>query len=163
MTQPNPPPTGQVPQVPLAAQIAALVPQPVSQQPIVPPSSVLPQPQPQPQLPYAVIVTDGNGIEHPVAVIRAALHLKRDGLESPKGSIELEAQVHNRPDVPSLLSVANMTGQYTITLRYFGRDGTIIRNDKITVNATSRADYMGPQLSADTDTWSFVESLTIHA
>lgn len=159
MTQP-PNPTTQP--APLVAPIAALN-QP---QPQVPAPAAVPAPIVAPavaQQPYAVLVKGPDQIEHPLPVIRAVLKLTRNGNAPALGFIELEARVHNRTDVASLLTVATMVGQYTITLRYFAPDGSVVRNDNITVNATSRAVYSGPQLEQDSESWSFIEKLTIHA
>lgn len=146
-------PTPSTPQVPLATQIAALGPQSVQPEPVpVPPTN-----------PYAVLLTDSNQVERPIVVTKATLKLVRNGTDTARGSIELEAQVHGRTDIPSLLTIANMTGPYSVTLRYFAFDGSVVRNDVIAVNATSRAEYTGPQLEQGNESWVFVERLIIHA
>ncbi len=153
-------------QVPVAQAVASLGAQAVVAAPVPAPAApATPTPAAVPQLPiapFAVILTDAAGVEHPIHVTSAKLDLTRTG-QVVQGAIELRAVVHSNPAITTLMAIANITGPHAITLRYFAPNGSILREDKISVNPTSRAIYHGPELSETKDGWEFHETLTIHA
>lgn len=147
-------------QIPLPQAVAPLGAQPA---PVAAPAALPVTAAPQlPVAPFTVILTDAAGVEHPIQVSSAKLELTRTGA-LVQGMIELRAIVHANPAITTLMTIANITGAHSIMLRYFAPNGTILREDKIAINPTSRAIYRGPELSETKDGWEFFETLTIHA
>ncbi len=156
-----------LPQPPTAAAVAAQVPLPqaIAQiQPAVPIAAPAPAPaaQTSPVAPVSVILVDPTGTEHLISVAAAKLTLTRTA-EVMQGAVELKSRVHGNPNITSLLAVANMVAPYTLTLRYCAPNGVILRNDSISVLATSRSVYRGPEIEETDSGWEFFETLTIHA
>ena len=130
------------------------------------PLPVAAQPPAPPVKPYVIIVKDPQGVEHQIQVNSARLDLTREGNGPPKGSIYLTSVVlpviAGQPEL-TLMGITRLIGTYTVTLRYFTPSGQIIRDDTVTVNESSTATYRGPSLSANSQTWEFLETLTIEA
>ena len=151
------------PQLPVAQAVASLGAQPVVAAPPVVAPPVAPAPAPTlPVAPFAVILTDTANVEHPVHVTSAKLSLERHGALT-SGSVVLRSRVHGNPAIASLLTLANLSTLHRVTIRYFSPNGSVLRDDQITINPTSRAIYQGPELSETGDGWEFYETLTIHA
>ncbi len=146
-----PPPT-----LPMANAAAAV-------QPTAPPVAPAAPAAPSPLVPFTVFVVDGTvqgGI--PLAVVSANIKVVRSGAMPTLGSVEVRSILAGQTEQMSLMALASKPGPYTLMIRYTGPDGIVIREDAILIAEGSRAEYTGPEISKDGDSWEFIETLVIH-